>query len=128
MRIRLRDKSGGAHEGKVYHKYTGGKSTVFGQFKEHKTDHSRKSYFCEKCGAWKGCLGLEPDVDLFVSHLCDVYDIVMRKMKSTGTNWVNLSDNMINKSYCLGPERFAIEMTNRGWFLRGKIIWYKPKS
>lgn len=30
-----------------------------------------------------------------------------------------------NKSLCLIPERFAIEMVNRGWILRNKVIWYK---
>lgn len=25
------------------------------------------------------------------------------------------------------PERFAIKMTDNGWILRNKIIWYKPK-
>lgn len=30
------------------------------------------------------------------------------------------------KSLCMIPERFAIEMINRGWILRNKIIWHKP--
>ncbi|MBA7530883.1 hypothetical protein ES705_23094 [subsurface metagenome] len=30
------------------------------------------------------------------------------------------------KSLCLIPQRFAIEMVNRGWILRNTIIWYKP--
>ena len=30
------------------------------------------------------------------------------------------------KSLCLIPERFAIEMVNRGWILRNVIIWHKP--
>jgi len=30
------------------------------------------------------------------------------------------------KSLCLIPFRFAIEMVNRGWILRNTIIWYKP--
>ena len=31
-----------------------------------------------------------------------------------------------NKSLCLIPQRFAIEMVNRGWILRNTIIWHKP--
>ena len=31
-----------------------------------------------------------------------------------------------NKSLCLIPFRFAIEMVNRGWILRNTIIWHKP--
>ena len=30
------------------------------------------------------------------------------------------------KSLCLIPQRFAIEMVNRGWILRNVIIWHKP--
>ncbi|KKM05541.1 hypothetical protein LCGC14_1753070, partial [marine sediment metagenome] len=31
-----------------------------------------------------------------------------------------------DKSLCLIPQRFAIEMVNRGWILRNTIIWHKP--
>ena len=30
------------------------------------------------------------------------------------------------KCLCVIPERFMIEMINRGWILRNKIIWHKP--
>ena len=33
-----------------------------------------------------------------------------------------------NKSLCLIPSRFAIEMQERGWTLRGDIIWHKPNK
>jgi site-specific DNA-methyltransferase (adenine-specific) len=33
---------------------------------------------------------------------------------------------MPDKSLCLIPQRFAIEMVNRGWILRNTIIWHKP--
>jgi site-specific DNA-methyltransferase (adenine-specific) len=31
-----------------------------------------------------------------------------------------------DKSLCLIPQRFVIEMVNRGWILRNTIIWHKP--
>ena len=31
-----------------------------------------------------------------------------------------------NKSLCMIPYRFVIEMCNRGWILRNVIIWHKP--
>jgi site-specific DNA-methyltransferase (cytosine-N4-specific) len=34
--------------------------------------------------------------------------------------------NIPAKSLCLIPQRFAIEMINRGWILRNVIIWHKP--
>lgn len=33
---------------------------------------------CRRCGAWKGCLGLEPDPDLYVEHLVAVMHEVRR--------------------------------------------------
>ena len=53
----------------------------------------RKEGFCSKCGAWKGTLGLEPNFDLFVKHLCDIYDLIWKVLKKTGTCWVNLGDS-----------------------------------
>lgn len=32
------------------------------------------------------------------------------------------------KCLCLVPERFAIEMIDRGWILRNTIIWHKPNQ
>ena len=120
---------------------------------------------CSKCGAWKGQLGLEPDFNLFIKHLCDIFDEVKRVLKKDGTCWVNLGDTYYTKSgsgfvndnlnpkteeevssttginvaneirgrgllpsKCLTcvPERFVLEMINRGWILRNKIIWHKP--
>lgn len=33
-----------------------------------------------------------------------------------------------DKTLCMIPERFAIEMINRGWILRNQIIWHKPNA
>ena len=43
------------------------------------------SRFCSKCGAWKGQLGLEPTVDLFIEHLVEIFDEVKRVLKNTGS-------------------------------------------
>ena len=120
-----------------------------------------KSGFCSKCGAWKGQLGLEPSFDLYIKHLCDIFDEVKRVLRKDGTCWVNIGDTYggsgnrkghtletsnlnrltigygategnqqatkgMEKSLCLNPFRFAIEMVNRGWLLRNTIIWHKP--
>ncbi len=111
--------------------------------------------FCQKCGAWKGQLGLEPDFNLYIKHLCDIFDEVKRVLRKDGTCWVNLGDTyggtgdkgeckdpkypegrngqqkalnrtVMQKSLCNIPSRFSIEMQNRGWILRNKIIWHKP--
>jgi site-specific DNA-methyltransferase (adenine-specific) len=123
---------------------------------------SAKAGFCSKCGAWSGNLGLEPTFELYIKHLCDIFDEVKRVLRKDGTCWVNLGDtyasspkgnkeksglqsknygigkdvpmkknvnwknqNVPSKSLCLIPQRFVIEMVNRGWILRNTIIWHK---
>lgn len=49
--------------------------------------------FCRRCGAWKGCLGLEPDPDLYVSHLVSVLREVRRALREDGTLWLVLGDS-----------------------------------
>jgi DNA modification methylase len=101
-----------------------------------------------------GQLGLEPTFEEYIDKLCTIYDEVKRVLRKDGTCWVNLGDTYgghngvlssggragfakdedkgmyldrgLAKSLCLIPQRFAIEMVNRGWILRNVIIWHKP--
>ena len=57
-------------------------------FQVNGTKHS----FCSKCNAWRGQLGLEPTFELYIQHLCDIFDEVKRVLKKEGTCWVNLGD------------------------------------
>lgn len=105
-----------------------------------------------------GQLGLEPSYNEYVTKLCDVFDEVKRVLRADGTCWVNLADSysgssggkpspltvksqrfsyMIpsaphsdipQKSLCLIPSRFAVEMVRRGWLLRNVLIWLKPNA
>ncbi len=49
--------------------------------------------FCIHCNAWRGSLGLEPTFELYIKHLCDIFDELKRVLKPTGTCWVNLGDS-----------------------------------
>lgn len=103
-------------------------------------------------------LGSEKHFKDFVNNLCNVFDEVQRVLKPTGTCFVNLGDTYgtqsggmaggftepkyghtetrkvkqpninMHKSLCLVPERFAIEMIDRGWTLRNQVIWHKPNQ
>ena len=126
------------------------------------TDWKTTDHICNKCGAWKGQLGLEPTFDLYIKHLCDIFDEVKRVLRDDGTCWVNIGDTynannrggglnncsekqkgnkgthdfmgkksrdrcgLPQKSLTMIPQRFALEMVNRGWILRNTIIWHKP--
>lgn len=48
--------------------------------------------FCQKCGAWRGQLGLETTPQLYIQHLIAIFDEVHRVLKKEGTCWVNLGD------------------------------------
>ena len=54
--------------------------------------------FCRRCGAWRGCLGLEPTPELFVTHLVEVLGEVRRTLRDDGTLWLNLGDTYANRA------------------------------
>ncbi len=112
--------------------------------------------FCRRCGAWKGCLGLEPDPDLYVDHLVAVLREVRRVLREDGTLWLVLGDSFAaNRSYQVRdrkrgepggplparvpgalkpkdlvgiPWRVAFALQADGWWLRSDIVWAKPNA
>ena len=107
--------------------------------------------FCLECHAWKGELGLEPTIELYIEHLILIFNEVKRVLKNTGTCWVNIGDSYIGsggtgnqfgqiekgigvvrpvqtlqpKSLCAIPERIMLAMMDNSWIVRNDIIWYK---
>lgn len=100
-------------------------------------------------------LGLEETPEEYIKELCDIFDECKRVLKKQGTLFVNLGDSysgsnsnstigrkmgnevkdiVLKKNKCVAkgkslvgiPSMFLIEMINRGWRLRNKIIWHKP--
>jgi len=62
-------------------------------YEELRRDKPIEHAFCLKCNAWRGELGLEPTIELYISHLLQVFDGVKRVLKKTGTCWVNIGDS-----------------------------------
>lgn len=48
--------------------------------------------FCQRCGGWRGSLGLEPTPEMFVAHLVHVFRSVWRVLRPDGVVWLNLGD------------------------------------
>jgi len=69
-------------------------NTVHGAIKAGglEVDWKTKDGFCLKCGALKCQLGLEPEVDIFIKHLCDIFYEVKRVLRKDGTCFVVISD------------------------------------
>lgn len=65
----------------------GGKNA---RFRNHTKDTGP---FCAKCGAWRGCLGLEPTVELFLDNLVAVFRDCWRVLRDDGTLWLNIGDS-----------------------------------
>ena len=126
-------------------------------WREQATGIVSNGSFCKKCKSWRGELGMEPTVDLFIKHLVNIFTEVMRVLKPSGSCFVNLGDTYMNnssyytrgrqgygkdkigmvykkdntikqKSLCLIPYRFAIEMIERGFIIRNIINWRKPNA
>lgn len=85
---------------------------------------------CTQCGAWRGVLGLEPTVELYVKHICDIFEEVGRVLRDDGTVWLNIGDCYDNATgqRWLVPHRLALELQRRGWLVRSDIIWAKGIS
>jgi len=49
--------------------------------------------FCQRCGAWRGSLGLEPTPELYVQHLVTIFREVRRVLRPDGTCWLNIGDS-----------------------------------
>lgn len=63
----------------------------------HQERNAVKDYqagrFCTLCGAWLGCLGLEPDYRMFIAHMVEVFACVWDVLADDGTLWLNLGDS-----------------------------------
>jgi DNA modification methylase len=104
----------------------------------------------------EGQIGTETHIDWYINKIMDVCYEIHRLLKPTGSLWLVLGDTYNGnkkgntnraqkkdmpksfqkrvddiipvKSMCMIPERIAIILTEYGWCLRNKIIWYKPNA
>lgn len=87
------------------------------------------SYKCKHCGAWKGELGQEPTVELYISHLVQIFNECKRVLKDEGALWINIGDTYIDSGkdrkglYCV-PDRLKLGLVNNGWICRMENIWH----
>lgn len=82
--------------------------------KQHKSDSRPplKSLFCSKCGAWRGCLGLEPTVELYVEHMVMVFREVHRVLRDDGTLWLNIGDSYAGSGKGIGGSHGKVVFTD----------------
>lgn len=81
-------------------------------------------------------LGQEEDFKMYIEKMINIFEEVYRVLKPEGSCWVNLGDTYSSKTIkgvkrksLIGiPERFKIEMIDKGWICRNEIIWHKPNA
>ena len=110
---------------------------------------------CHRCGAWRGCLGLEPTPEMFIAHLVEVCRLLWMKLRPDGTFWLNIGDcynsglgskgqtdggvmhgnsdrpratNLKHKDLVMMPHRVALALQADGWWVRSTIVWSKPNT
>jgi len=85
-----------------------------------------KRDFCLKCHAWRGELGLEPTIELYISHLVQIFDEVKRVLKKTGTCWVNIDDSYA--THASGGKGYAHNFYAAGIAISEGIDQPKPSA
>jgi len=74
-------------------KMSGGTSGIVWNQQDDRTHFNVESSTCMKCGAWRGELGHEPTPELFIEHLCQIFDEVKRVLRRDGSCWVNIGES-----------------------------------
>ena len=70
-------------------------------------------------------LGRENTPEEFINNLVKLFDDTKRVLKDEGSMYVNINDTCRDGAYQAIPQRFVIEMLNRGWILNDEILWTK---
>jgi site-specific DNA-methyltransferase (adenine-specific) len=70
-------------------------------------------------------LGREKTPEEFIDKLVKLFDDTKRVLKDEGSMYVNINDTCRDGAYQAVPQRFVVEMINRGWILNDEIIWTK---
>lgn len=70
-------------------------------------------------------LGQEATVEEFIDNLASIFDEAKRVLKSDGSLFVNIADNVQNGRMLGVPYKFVNAMIGRGWILNDTIIWSK---
>lgn len=59
---------------------------------------------CGRCGTWRGQLGLEPTIELYLSHLLEVTKEIWRVLRKDGVFFVNIGDSYAGSGKGIGSD------------------------
>ena len=75
-------------ENRAYKSIVGSNSS-----EEYQPNVLNNGNFCSLCHAWRGSLGLEPDFNLYLSHLIQIFGECKRILRKDGCMFINISDS-----------------------------------
>lgn len=112
---------------------SGGKTkkqlTNVGSYGVDYNDRYSYSHKCNECDAWKGELGQEPKVEMYIDNLSKIFEECKRVLKDEGSLWINIADTYIDSGkqrkglYCV-PDRLKLKLVELDWLCRMEIIWH----
>lgn len=75
----------------------------------------KQRQFCQKCGAWCGCYGMEPTPEMYVEHTVQIFREIRRVLRDDGTLWLNLGDSYAGSNQGAGTKELTPKQaSNRG--------------
>lgn len=91
-----------------------------GQPRVHGSEPIPHGATCSLCGAWRGWLGLEPTVEMYVEHTIEWLRAVRRVMRKDGVLWLDIDDS---RSGSWGD---YVAPSNKGRKPKGETRWDRP--
>ncbi len=73
-------------------------------------------------------IGDEPNPDIYIEKLVEVFRECKRVLRQDGTLWLNIGDKYMAGELLGMPWRVALALKSEGWLLRSDIIWHKPNA
>jgi DNA modification methylase len=107
-----------AHDASIAHARSGPASSA-----KHKTARASlegkavTTASCSKCGAWRGELGQEPTIDLYIAHLVEVFREARRGLRADGIAWVEIGDTHETGTGAPSPDTTSADV---GGWMRGQ--------
>lgn len=83
-------------------------------------------YFQQRDYEVEGQLGSEKSIAEYTSQMSLWGQECLRVLKDEGSMFLNIGDKYEKKGLQMIPERVCIALSESGWILRNKIVWYKP--
>lgn len=94
-------------------------------------DKSVNDSYCVHCGAWLGCLGLEPQPEMYICHLVQIFSEVKRVLKDDGTLWLVIGDSYNagrNGGHPGGTKQWKVEQGKYNTRSGVNALGLKPKD